>query len=185
MIFVVYSIILLCVLVFVFQDYWIVENFAMVSGLFFSEPWRAVTSMFLHGSLTHILFNMFVLFMFGSVLEKRVGTSWFLLVYFISGICGSFGFELLSEPGILAVGASGAIYGVMGALVVLAPKMTIYFYGIPMPMYIAGIVYAVVELLFLGRADNIAHSAHLLGLVGGFITAKAYEYISSSGEVKW
>ncbi len=175
---IVIAIIILCIITFLFQDIWMFQNFAMVSGLFFSEPWRAITSMFLHADFAHILFNMFVLFMFGTVLERRVGIAWFLLVYFISGICGSLGFELLSEPGIYAVGASGAIYGILGALVVLAPRMTIYFYGIPMPMYIAGIVYAVIELVFLGRADNIAHSAHLLGLVGGFITAKAYEYTS-------
>lgn len=183
---IVIAIILICFLAFFFlPDIWVFENFAMVSGLFFSEPWRAITSMFLHGDLMHILFNMFVLFMFGTILQRRIGINWFLIVYFASGICGSLGFELLSEPGIYAVGASGAIYGILGALVVLAPRMTIYFYGIPMPMYIAGIVYAVVELLFMGSADNIAHSAHLLGLVGGFITAKAYEYISSTGEIKW
>jgi len=182
---IVIAIIILCIITFLFQDIWMFQNFAMVSGLFFSEPWRAITSMFLHADFAHILFNMFVLFMFGTVLERRVGIAWFLLVYFISGICGSLGFELLSEPGIYAVGASGAIYGILGALVVLAPRMTIYFYGIPMPMYIAGIVYAVIELVFLGRADNIAHSAHLLGLVGGFITAKAYEYTNPSGEIKW
>lgn len=182
---IVFVIIFLCFLLFIFQDIWIVTNFAMVAGLLFSEPWRAVTSMFLHGSFTHILFNMFVLFMFGTVLEKKVGSMWFVLIYFAAGITGSLGFDLLSEPGILAVGASGAIYGVMGALAVLVPRMVIYFYGIPMPMYVAGILYAAIELLFLGRADNIAHSAHLLGLVGGFIMAKLYQHVSVTGEEGW
>lgn len=132
--------------------------------------------MFLHADLEHLFFNMFALFIFGNALERRVGGGMFLLIYFVSGIVGAAGFMLVSGPGASALGASGAIFGVIGALIVVAPKMVVYLFGaVPMPMAAVGLIYAAIELFGFGRADNIAHSAHLLGLVGGFALAKIYE----------
>lgn len=169
-----YILIALCVLVF------FLENAA--PEIFLSEvvlgpisllgsPWTIFTSMFGHGDVGHLLFNMLALFMFGSVLEDRIGSNKFLFLYFMSGILGSVGFMLLNSPFDMALGASGAIYGVIGALVLIAPNLLVYFYGIPIPMYAAGPIYALIEIFALGRVDNIAHSAHLLGFFSGLVLA--------------
>ncbi|MEM4359108.1 MAG: rhomboid family intramembrane serine protease [Candidatus Bilamarchaeaceae archaeon] len=179
-----FAIILLCFLTFLFQDLWFLKNFALVSGALSTEPWRALTSMFLHADASHLLFNMLALFMFGTYLEGKVGSKWFALIYLVSGIAGAIGFELLNPPGEYAVGASGAIYGIIGALAILAPRLTVYVYFVPLPIWAASILYAFIELVGLGRLDNIAHSAHLLGLVGGFITAKLYSYYTV-GDREW
>jgi membrane associated rhomboid family serine protease len=167
-----YWLILLCVGVFALQ----------LAGLFtldfvlrpidlLQRPWMIIGSMFAHSGIEHIAFNMLALFMFGTVLENRVGSNKFLFIYFISGVLGAVGFMLLSSPFDMALGASGAIFGVIGALVLLEPNLTVYFYLIPIPMYVAGPVYALIEIFALGSADSIAHSAHILGFFGGMALA--------------
>lgn len=166
------SIVILCIFFFIFQAL-LGPDFTSVgvlsSSLLLEEPWRIFTSMFLHGDLGHLFFNMFALFIFGNALEKRVGGPLFLLIYLVSGVAGAAGFMLFSAPYANALGASGAIFGIIGALIIVAPKMTVYLFGgIPMPMFVVGILYAFIEVFALsGQGDGIAHSAHLLGLIGG------------------
>lgn len=179
------SIVVLCVFFFIFQMMMGPEFTAvgtLTGGLLFTEPWRIFTSMFLHGDFEHLFFNMFALFVFGNALERRIGSSLFTLIYFVSGIIGSIGFMLFSGPSASALGASGAIFGIIGALVVVAPNMTVYLFGgVPMPMFAVGILYAIIEIFAFGRADSIAHSAHLLGLVGGFAVARKYKRDNEMG----
>jgi len=163
---------ILCVLVFLFESEQMIANFALVSGLGFSEPWRFITSMFLHADFAHLFFNMFALLMFGLYLEKKVGKTMFLLIYLISGVIGGIGFEIFNGPGVVGLGASGAIYGIIGALMVLEPNLRVYIYFVPMPIAVAGVFYALIELVMMGAADNIGHAAHLFGLIGGFAIAK-------------
>lgn len=133
-----------------------------------TEPWRIITSMFLHGDLGHLFLNMFALFLFGKALERKIGPERFILLFFVSGIFGDIGYTLLTDsPSTCALGASGAVYGIIGALVYMSPKLPVYFYGMPLPMIIAGPLYAVFELFALGNADGVAHSAHLFGFLGG------------------
>jgi len=173
------SLILLCVFFFIFQSVLgpeFTEVGVLYSGDLFSEPWRIFTSMFLHGDFNHLLFNMFALFIFGNALERRIGGGLFLLIYLVSGVIGGAGFMMFSGPYEGALGASGAIFGVFGALVIIAPNMVVYLFGgIPMPMYVFGLGYALLELFALGNADSIAHSAHLLGFIGGFGLIGIYE----------
>ena len=82
------------------------------------ECWRLVTAGFLHAGLLHLLFNMFALYVLGAVLEPAIGRLRFAPIYFVSLLAGSFG-ALLLEPDALTVGASGAIFGLMGAAVVV------------------------------------------------------------------
>lgn len=143
-------------------------NFVFNPALSLEMPWTIITSMFAHGGFQHILFNMLVLFMFGTILESRIGSNRFLFLYLIAGVLGSVGYALLSsDPSRGALGASGAIYGIFGALAILVPNMRVYIYFMPVPMWLAGIIYALIEIFAMGSADNIAHSAHLLGLVAG------------------
>jgi membrane associated rhomboid family serine protease len=139
----------------------------------FQYPWMFVTSIFLHASIDHILFNMIALFFFGTYLERMVGSRLFLLVFFIAGIVGNFGY-MLTAPGstVPAIGASGAIYGVIGMLAVLTPMTMVYVYFIvPMPMVVFAAVYAVLDFVGLFTPSDIAHGAHIAGLAVGILLA--------------
>jgi hypothetical protein len=165
-------IILICAIVFVLQMANLAnENFVFRPIDLLAMPWTIITSMFAHGDFEHILFNMFALFMFGSILEEKIGTNRFIFLYLISGLLGSVGFMLFNSPFDSALGASGAIYGILGALVLLAPQLQVFIYFFPVPMWLAGPIYAAIEIFALGKADNIAHSAHLLGFVAGLALA--------------
>jgi membrane associated rhomboid family serine protease len=88
----------------------------------FEQPWRVVTSMFAHGSPLHLLFNMYSLFVLGRMLEPALGHARFAALYFISGLGGSIAVLLLA-PGNSVLGASGAIFGLLGALVVIVRRL--------------------------------------------------------------
>ena len=165
-------IILICAIVFVLQMANLVYEEVVFRPIdLLVMPWTIITSMFAHGDFEHILFNMFALFMFGSVLEQRIGTNKFIFLYLMSGLLGSIGFMLFNSPLDSALGASGAIYGIIGALVLLTPQLQVYIYFMPVPMWVAGPIYALIEIFALGKADSIAHSAHLLGFVAGLALA--------------
>ncbi len=118
----------------------------------------------------HFLVNMFVFFFFAPVLERKVGSTKFLLIFFLVGIVAGIGWCLTSDTS--ALGASGAIYGILGALVILMPKMKVYVFPLPVPIDI-WIVVIFFALFFdgmpaiMGSPDGIAHTAHLSGLLFG------------------
>ncbi|MBV9681292.1 MAG: rhomboid family intramembrane serine protease [Solirubrobacterales bacterium] len=126
------------------------------------EYWRIVTGGFLHAGLFHLLVNMLSLWFVGSALEPAVGRVNFLFIYFVSLLAGSFG-ALWFEPTVATVGASGAIFGIFGALIVVARSR-----GIPIWQSGLGIV-LVINLLFSLTFRGISIGAHLGGLVGGLI----------------
>jgi membrane associated rhomboid family serine protease len=150
----------------------ITDAFVFNPETFPSQPWTAVTSMFLHGGVAHLFLNGLALFMFGPLLESIIGGRRFLLLYFASGIAGSLFYYLFIvlgiSPPIPALGASGAIFGVLGMLAVLRPNMMIYVSFIPMPMYAAAAVWFLMEFFgAFNTGSGIASSAHLGGLVLG------------------
>jgi len=156
------------------------EAFIFDPALALSQPWRFITSMFLHGDFTHIFFNMLALLMFGPILESRVGTKKFLMFFFIGGIVGSLLYYLTIIVGIAppvpALGASGGIYTILGALAVLTPDLVVYLWFVPMRMSMAAIVWVILE--FLGTFNpysGIASAAHLGGLIFGWLYAKLFE----------
>ncbi|MFQ6020720.1 MAG: rhomboid family intramembrane serine protease [Candidatus Aenigmatarchaeota archaeon] len=162
-----YAIILtiICIIIFVLQNLIpITEQFALVSADVLSRPWIIITHIFLHGSLEHLLFNMLALALFGSILEKIIGGKRFLIIFFISGIIAAIGSIMFYES---SIGASGAIFGILGALGVLRPRMTVYLGYIPMPMAVAVIFWAIGDLVGLFAPDYVAHAAHLAGLIFG------------------
>jgi membrane associated rhomboid family serine protease len=122
--------------------------------------WRIVTGGFLHAGLIHIGFNMYVLFILGSLLEPGIGTPRFLAVYFVSLLAGSFGALLLS-PNELTVGASGAIFGLMSAAFIVARHRGIEQLAGQIAFFIA------INLFFTLGVGNISVGGHLGGLVGG------------------
>lgn len=158
----------LCALVFVVQSIVLgfTDSLLLDSSLMLERPWTIVTSTFLHGSLSHLAFNMFALFIFGLLLEKFVGSKKFLAIYFVSGIIASLAAAAFYPQ---SLGASGAIYGVIGALAAIRPKMTIWTYGVPMPMVAAAGFYLLLDLAGLFYPSTVANAAHVAGLITGVI----------------
>ena len=158
----------------VFDSTWGLTNllalYSYNSGSF--EPYQLVTHMFAHGGFFHILFNMYALWMFGSVLERIWGAKKFLIFYMACGLVAGLAQMFLVSGG-AAIGASGAIMGLLAAFAYTFPNTQFYILPIPFPIkakYLAAI-YAAIDLFggFSGSGDNIAHFAHLGGMVMGFI----------------
>jgi rhomboid family protein len=144
---------------------------AFIPTLILARPWTIVTYMFVHASLTHILFNMIALYFFGPRVEQRIGSERFFSLYMISGITGGL-FSFIFAPAAPIVGASGAIFGVMLAYARFWPRDRIYIWGVlPIEARWLVIGYTVLSLWwgFGGGASGTAHFAHLGGFVGGFL----------------
>jgi membrane associated rhomboid family serine protease len=133
-------------------------------GVDAGEWWRLVTGGFLHANLMHIGFNMFLLWLLGSELEPFLGRMRFGLLYLTSLLAGSFGVMLL-DPGQPTVGASGAVFGLMGAMVVAQRALGIN----PWQSGIGGLV--AINLVITFVIPNISIGGHLGGLVGGAAVA--------------
>jgi membrane associated rhomboid family serine protease len=171
----------LCVIIFILQNIYegLTDQFSLDSLYFISRPWTIVTYIFLHGSFQHLFYNMFALGLFGSILESVIGGKKFLLTFFISGIIAGVGSLIFYTS---SIGASGAIYGILGTLAVLRPRMTVYVSFVPLPMALAVIFWTAGDLLgFFSTSDLIGHAAHLFGLafglVYGMILRKNYKEI--------
>lgn len=173
------------------------ENFALFyfKSPFF-KPFQLVTHMFMHGGFTHIFFNMYTLYIFGSVLERVWGSQKFLLYYFVTGIGAALlhlGVMYLQLQGYLAaanagnvyataqiqsllctptVGASGAIYGLLLAYGMLFPNnvMQLIFPPVALKAKWFVLIFGALELLLglSGKGGNVAHFAHLGGMIFGF-----------------
>ena len=137
---------------------------------FTSQPWTIVSAMFVHDGIYHILFNMIALYFYGMYVLTLVGEARFFLVYFIGGLIGNALFLLLAGPYSVAVGASGAIFALGGTLVMLAPRLKVIIFPIPIPMdlWIAIIIFALISL-----SPGVAWQAH----AGGLVTGLAAGYI--------
>lgn len=159
---------------------------ALTPALVMAQPWTIVTSIFLHGGIMHIFLNMFGLLMFGPILEAKIGGKNFVYLYLISGIIGNLGYILTAGMGGLPVlGASGAIYGILGALAVLQPNLMVLVWFMPMPIYMAAVAWFFIELGsgITGAQPGIANFAHLFGLFGGIGLGMMFkkEIISKGG----
>lgn len=149
----------------------IIDWFAFHPGQVLTRPWGAVTYMFLHGDLWHLLLNMLVLFFFGPPLEERWGSREFLKFYFICGL-GGVALSFLFASGASVIGASAAIYGVMLAFAMTWPESPIYVWGIfPVKAkWLVGFMFVLTVLSAAGGSGGgVAHFAHLGGLLTGFL----------------
>jgi membrane associated rhomboid family serine protease len=132
------------------------------------DYWRLITSGFLHASLWHIAFNMWALYILGQILEPLVGHVRFALIYFVSLLAGSFGALVVTKVG-FTVGASGAVFGLLGAgiLVLRNRGFDVMQTGLPL---ILGI-----NLLFSFTFSGISVGGHIGGLIGGSLAALALQ----------
>ena len=137
------------------------------------EQIRMLSSGFLHADLTHLIFNMLTLWFFAPVVISFLGAIPFVLVYFGSLIFGSLLTMVFhkNDYGYRAVGASGAVTGVLYSAILLQPDMMLgIFFVIPMPAYIFGILYLLYSIYGMkAKNDNIGHTAHFGGAVGGYV----------------
>ena len=145
-----------------------------VGGIKRGEQLRLLVSGFLHVDLQHLLFNMITLYFFADHVIYSIGPFYFFLIYFGSLIFGN----LLSyyfhknESYYSAVGASGAVTGILYAAILLYPGMEMYLYFIPIPIpsYIIGVGYMLYSIYGMkSRAGNIGHDAHFGGAIGGYV----------------
>jgi membrane associated rhomboid family serine protease len=166
-----YTIMALCVLVFVaevFTGQLVGQGSPIVTALLYYppytviEPWRMLTSLFVHGSILHILFNMYSLFVLGPELERMIGRWRFATLFLLSGLGGSVA-VLLSTPNSAVIGASGAIFGLFGAYFVIARHLG----GNSRQLIIVIVINLVIGFIVPG----IAWQAHVGGLLVGALVA--------------
>lgn len=151
---------------------------AFVPALTLTQPWTLITYMFTHSQtgISHILFNMFALFIFGPRVEMRLGGKAFIRLYLIAGICGGL-LSIFFTPYASIVGASGAVFGVQLAFAMFYPREKIYIWGVlPIQARVLVIIMTLITLWggFTG-GSNVAHFAHLGGYVGAYIYLKWIE----------
>ena len=164
---------------------WLMFNVGAVRD---GEIWRIITSGFLHGGVMHLLFNMFTLYFFGPVLERRqtLGKQGYLVVYFVSLVGGSL-WALYVNFGDLrysAIGASGAVSGIMVAVSMFAPfsRIIMIFGIIPVPAILFTVFFVLFSAFAIGLDDSlIGHEAHLGGAIAGFITTTLLKPTALSG----
>ena len=145
-----------------------------VGGIKRGEKLRLLVSGFLHVDLQHLLFNMVTLYFFANNVVASVGPLYFFLIYFgslISGNLLSYYFHQ-NESYYSAVGASGAVTGILYSAILLYPGMELYLYFIPIPIpsYVVGVGYMLYSIYGMkSRLGNIGHDAHFGGAIGGYI----------------
>jgi membrane associated rhomboid family serine protease len=146
-------------------------------------PWQLISYAFLHGNITHLVFNMYGLWMFGSELEYLLGSKSFLQLYFASIL--SAGLMQLLVTSLTAgiyptVGASGGVFGVLLAYGILFPNRIIMLLipPIPMPARMFVFLYAALELILgvTGTQAGVAHFAHLGGMIGGYMVVRRWQH---------
>ena len=138
--------------------------FGLSASSLLSQPWTIVTNLFIHASFGHIFANMLTLYFYGTYLINLVGEKKFFLIYFLGGILGNIAFLLLAPSYATAIGASGAVFAVGGALAALRPKLPVMIFPIPvtLPLWVV-----VIGGFFIMTAPGIAWQAHLGGLLLG------------------
>ena len=160
------------------------DQYAFVPRLGEAEPYRFLTAAFLHGPIFHIGFNMYALWVLGSYLEPLLGRSRFAALYLVSAVGGSVGYLLLASPTVLpsqgwwgpSVGASGAVFGLFGALLVLNRRL-----GRPT----GGIWVILLINAAIGFTPGIAWQAHLGGFVTGIVCSVLLVATSGQSRRRW
>lgn len=160
-----------------FNDYVFLDKYKFQVGkILGGEKVRMFTSGFLHVDWMHLGFNMYALYLFGGIVAGIMGNTPFLIIYVGSLLAGNIYSMYFhkSEPYYSAVGASGAVSGILYAAILLYPDMTLMIFPLPIPIpaYVFGVGYLVYSIYGMKKQlGNIGHSAHLGGAIGGFVVA--------------
>lgn len=165
-----------------FSDYSFFERYKFgISAIQAGQKERMLTSGFLHVDLAHLFLNMFTLYFFADVVINWFGSAKFLIIYFVSLAAGSLLalFFHRNEPYYSAVGASGAVTGILYASILLQPNDPLYFIFLPtvgIPAYILGVGYLLYSIYGMKkRLGNIGHTAHFGGAIGGYASTLLFK----------
>ncbi len=149
-------------------------DFSIYYLLYKKEWWRLIVSMFLHADVNHLTGNMLLLYLSGEIIEKYTGKWKFLILYFFSGITGSLLYalyELMTDYYIGTIGASGAVFGIVGALLVLV----VSYKGRYGDITAERILFMIVYMIYTGlHTANVNNAAHIGGLLGGILLMGIY-----------
>ena len=157
-----------------FDEYSFLNKYKFqVNRILGGEKIRMLTSGFLHVDWMHLILNMYVLYVFGDIVTNVLGNNPFLIIYFGSLLAGSI-YSLTyhkDEPYYSAVGASGAVSGIVYSSILLFPDMQLLlFFAIPIPGYVFGVGYLLYSIYGMKKQlGNVGHAAHLGGAIGGFV----------------
>ncbi|MCG2418396.1 rhomboid family intramembrane serine protease [Aequorivita sp. F47161] len=158
-----------------FNDFAFFEKYKFnIAGIRRGEQIRMFSSAFLHADFSHLLFNMLTLYFFAPVVVMSVGTTYFVIIYVLSLLAGnllSFYFHK-DEYHYSAIGASGAVMGVLYSAILFFPDMGLYlfFIPIPIPAWLFGMAYLLYSIYGMKkRLGNIGHDAHIGGAIGGYV----------------
>jgi len=171
---------LICITVFIIQQ--TIRGFTdlfKLSENALTMPWQFITAVFLHGSLQHLVYNLFALIIFGLILEQLIGSKKFLMVFILGGVFANL-ISFWFYPN--ALGASGAIMAVIGMLAILRSTMGVWAFGMILPMFIVAILWVSGSIMgIFGFGDQgTGHLAHLLGLLVGILYGLYYRLGSRS-----
>lgn len=157
------------------------------SGFLSGDWWTPATSVFLHASPAHLLLNMFALYFFGRVVEQQLGWKKMLLIFFVTGMAGDAALSAaslygLSSPLVPTIGASAAIFGLLGAAMFLKPlEFVVYPYIVPVPLILVAILYVLYNVVAFaavvasGQESDIAYVAHIGGIAAGILAGLKIE----------
>lgn len=180
------QLVLICVVVFFTTELFSTDSYTGLEMFSWNtshfKPWQIVTSMFMHGGVSHLLFNMVALWMFGRILERVLGKQRFLIFYLACGIGAAIiqqavRLYLVNDDSLLiSVGASGAVYGLLVAFAIMFPNFKIMLIFLPVPIAAKYFVPALLTFDIIGGftghsifGQNIGHFAHLGGALTGFL----------------
>jgi membrane associated rhomboid family serine protease len=159
----------ICTIVFIlsqiFPDFFY-GNFILSRNSILSQPWTILTHIFMHENFPHLYFNMFALAVFGSLFEKQAGSRNFLIAFFAGGFASAAAGLVFYES---ILGASGAIMAVLACFAIFSPGSVVFVLGVPMPVLAALFLWAGMDLVGFFSPDNVAHAAHIGGMVYGAI----------------
>jgi len=173
--------------IFIYQEFFLTQSASRFVSFFALSPagmekgqiWQLFSYMFLHGGLLHLALNMFVLFMMGPETERGMGRRQFTIMYVISGVLAGVGWLIVSgsSSDAYCVGASGAIFGIIGAFAAMYPRreitlLLLFVYEVPMKAWTLALFLGTLEILFLyfqPFGGGVANAAHLGGGVAGYV----------------
>jgi membrane associated rhomboid family serine protease len=142
---------------------------AIQNGVAQGEWWRLATSMFLHASILHIGFNMYVLWVIGQSVEQYLGSARYIALYVVSGLAGGAGALVQAPPFVPIVGASGAIFGILGAMLILEWQLTGRLAGQAMALIVINLVLSFV-------IPGVSWGGHIGGLIGGILITLGFAH---------
>lgn len=148
----------------------VISFLGLTPALLPHQPWIIITNLFVHGGFGHILCNMISLYFLGSFLTRLVGEKNFLKVYFAGGLLGNIFYIFLGPPLTPGIGASGAIFALGGVLVIMAPRLPVFVFliPIPMPLWSAMTFFLIISFFVRGIAWQAHLGGFLLGLIAGY-----------------